>query len=190
MLGKLAYNIYYNLTLISLVPTLFVVILFFGLKRSVSKPRIRLIGELVSIGIIAFCFFLLLFFLVNKSFQDLYEISDHVREIMPDEKKYRRFLVPGISFLSWTVLFVSCAQFFNIKITKLKRIVLFVLCSMPIILAAFTIVIEPKLDNRLVIRLGIISSLPCWLINSSALLIGKTLIEVLIVFLYRCHLLP
>ncbi len=190
MLITLASNTYYNLVLISMVPAFFVMVLFTALKRSSPKTTIRLTGELVLIGIIVFCFSFLIIFLVKRGFQEPSEVSDHVRKTIPDEKAYIRFLVPGITLSSLVVLFISCAQFFKVKLTKLKRIALLILCFMPIVLAAFIIAIAPELNNWLIIRLGIISSSPCLLLNSSSLLIGKPLMIVFIQLLYRFYLLP
>jgi hypothetical protein len=61
---------------------------------------------------------------------------------------------------------------------------------MPIVLAAFFIVIERELNSWLIIRYGIISALPCLLLNSAALLIGKPLLLVFNQILYRFNLLP
>jgi hypothetical protein len=190
MLIKLASNIYYNLVLISLVPAFFTAILFYTLKSSPPKTKIRLTCELVLIGFIVFCFSFVILFLINHGFQLLSEVSDHVRKTIPGEKVYTRFLVPSITLLSLAIIFISCAPFFKAKLTKLKRIVLLILCLIPMVLAAFTIVIEPELNNWLIIRLGIISALPCLLLNSSSLLIGQPLLLVFNQLLYRFHLLP
>ena len=190
MLTRLASISYYDIVLISLVPAFFIMVLFTALKRSSPKTTIRLTGELVLIGIIVFCFSFLIFFLINLGFQELSELSDHVRETIPDEKVYIRFLVPGISVLSLVVIFISCAQFFKIKLTKFKRIALLILCFMPILLAVFVILIEPEFDKWLVIRLGIISTLPCFILNSTSILVGNRLLEVFVELLYNFHLLP
>ena len=190
MLTKFASNTYYNLILISLLPTFLIVTVFWALKTSLPKTKIRLIRELLSIGIMVFCLSFFIFYLIDYGLSELFEVSDHVRETIPDERTYGRFLVPAITILSWAAFFISLAKFSKVELTKLRRIVLLILCFLPIALAAFTIVIEPKLNNWLIIRLAIISSLPCWILNSFAILTGKTLSQLIITVLYRLHLLP
>jgi len=190
ILTNLASNSYYNLVLISLVPAIFTVVLFYALKGSSPKTKIRLTCELLLIGILVFFFSFLIFFLIILGFRELSELSDHVRKTIPDEKIYIRFLVPGISLLGLAVIFISCAQFFKIKLTKFKRIALLILCFLPILLAAYIIAIESELNNWLIVRLGIISALPSLILNSATLLIGKPLLLVFNQILYRFNLLP
>ena len=190
MLTKLASNTYYNLVLVSIIPTLLIIVYFAIVKSSLPKTKIRLISELILIGTMVFCSSFFILYLLNYGLSELSEVSDHVREIIPDERTYRRLLVPAINISSLAVLFVSLAHFFREQLTKLRRVLLLILCLLPIALAVFILVIEPKLNNWLIIRLAIISSLPCWILNSSAILIGKALGKMIIMLLYRMHLLP
>jgi hypothetical protein len=190
ILISLASNTYYQLVLLSLIPAIFIVVLFYALKGSSPKTKIRLTCELLLIGILVFCFSFLILFLIHLGFQIHSEVWDHCKETIPDEKAYTRFLIPAISLLSLAVLFLSCGKFFKVKLTKLKRTVLLFFCLMPIVLAAFFIVIERELNSWLIIRYGIISALPCLLLNSAALLIGKPLLLVFNQILYRFNLLP
>ena len=188
LMTNLASNIYYNLILISLIPTFLTLVYFVSIKISISnKKKTRLIMELLFISILGFCGSVFFFGIMHWAFSELFKVSDHVRDVIPYTRTYRRFFVPTIFLLSWGVFIISFSLFSK---TKFKRILLLILCLLPIALALFTLIIEPQLNNWLIIRFAIISSLPCWIVNCPVILTGENLWQMATKLLLRMHLLP
>ncbi len=187
-MSNLASNIYYNLILISLLPTFLALVFFTAIKISLpNKKKIRLIIELLFISILVFCLSFIFVGIMHWGFSELFKVSDHVRGTISYTKTYRRFFVPAITILGLGVFIISFSLFSK---AKFKRILLLIFCLLPMALALFTLIIEPQLNNWLIIRLAIISSLPCWIVSCPVILTGINLWQMATALLARMHLLP
>ena len=69
-------------------------------------------------------------------------------------------------------------SFFQYHITKTKRIVLLIVCLLPIILASVNLIIHHQLgpysiDDWSIIKLGLLYSSMAWIVNSTTIILGK-----------------
>ena len=77
---------------------------------------------------------------------------------------------------------------FQSNLTKVKRVILFIIVVLPLASTILALLIDPYEDPRSILKLGLLSSLGCLLINGPAVLAGKSffqIINVLVTKLYR-----
>ncbi|MBN1358952.1 MAG: hypothetical protein JW993_00085 [Sedimentisphaerales bacterium] len=75
--------------------------------------------------------------------------------------------------------FLGCLSVFRFRITTPKRIVLLILCLLPMIFATVALLFSPVEDRRPVAQLGALVCVPTWIANGSRALTGRPLVEVI-----------
>lgn len=191
MLNKLASNVPYNLMLISLALSIPAVAAFCIIKNTLLGGRSRpSLLPVFWVLLMSFSFSLFILYLLQIGLSALFEISDHVRTTIPDEKTWVRMLVPAITISAWAVFLISWGQVAKSRLTNRRRVIVLTLCLLPTALAILVLLVEPNLSSWPILSLALKSSLPCWIMNIPALFLGKTFGETVMRVLYHFQLLP
>lgn len=83
-----------------------------------------------------------------------------------------------IPLLGFSGFFVGFLSVFQSNLTRLKRIILLIISLLPMAFAIIVLLIEPREAYGSVIKLGLIYSFNCWIINGPAIIIGKHFLPV------------
>jgi len=97
-------------------------------------------------------------------------------------------LMAAICFSGLSGMLVGLLSVFQSNLTKVKRVILFIIVVLPLASTILALLIDPYEDPRSILKLGLLSSLGCLLINGPAVLTGISffqIINVLVAKLYR-----
>jgi len=81
-------------------------------------------------------------------------------------------LMPSICISGWSGMLIGLLSIFQSNLTRTKRVILLIVCFLPVVLTVLALLTEYSEDYGL-IELGLLSSLGCWLVNGPAVLVGK-----------------
>lgn len=98
------------------------------------------------------------------------------------------FLRAAICFSGLSGMLVGLLSVFQSNLTKVKRVILFIIVVLPLASTILALLIDPYEDPRSILKLDLLSSLGCLLINGPAVLAGRPffqIMNVLVTKLYR-----
>ena len=78
----------------------------------------------------------------------------------------------------WLGFFIGLLSAFHSNLTKVKRIILLIICLLPIVFTTLLLLIEPSGKHWATIKFGLSSLSACWLINGPAIIVGKHFLPV------------
>jgi len=88
------------------------------------------------------------------------------------------FLMAAICPLGLSGALAGLLSIFQSNLTKLKRVILLIICLLPVVLTVWALQLEFSREYKLV-KLGLLSSFACWIVNGPAVLAGKPFFEVI-----------
>ena len=97
-------------------------------------------------------------------------------------------LMATICFSGLSGMLFGLLSVFQSNLTKVKRVILFIIVVLPLASTILALLIDPYEDPRSILKLGLLSSLGCLLINGPAVLTGRSffqIMNVLVTKLYR-----
>ena len=97
-------------------------------------------------------------------------------------------LMATICFSGLSGMLFGLLSVFQSNLTKVKRVILFIIVVLPLASTILALLIDPYEDPRSILKLGLLSSLGCLLINGPAVLAGRPffqIMNVLVTKLYR-----
>ncbi len=98
------------------------------------------------------------------------------------------FLMSAICFSGLSGMLIGLLSVFQSNLTKIKRVILLIIVVLPLASIILALLIDPFEDPSSILKLGLLSSLGCLLINGPAVLAGISffqIINVLATKLYR-----
>lgn len=96
------------------------------------------------------------------------------------------FLMAAICLSGFSGMLVGLLSVFQSNLTKLKRVILLIVCLWPIVLTVLAVVNELARGYGL-IKLGLVSSFACWIVNGPAVLIGRPFFQILEAFIKKLY---
>jgi len=73
----------------------------------------------------------------------------------------------------FSAMFIGMLSIFQSNLTKVKRLILFIICLLPMVFTIITLLIETTEEPWSTVRLGLIFSCNGWVINGPAIILGK-----------------
>jgi len=177
IIARLSESRIYNYSLISLIPVLFYVAWLYSVYSGNLKQlfRINKTNLLWLSGLfLVWALFLGFVLLLGSIFDDLGLVADRIK-VRSRNMNWNRYLPLAITLLGLLGLFVSSSNTFSVNITITKKITLFVFCLLPVVCTIYFLQQQPLIDNGLIIKLCIKSSLPLWILSSIVILKRKSL---------------
>ena len=192
-LPKIFFNIWFWLMLFA---ALIAAVYFMKGKTPTAPPKAtifvkhrKLIRKLCDIFLI--CILLLLFMLIAIPI-----LIDNIFK-PPSEPEIRAghvqatwfiLLMATICFSGLSGMLFGLLSVFQSNLTKIKRVILLIIVVLPLASTVLALLIDPSEDSWSILKLGLLFSLGCLLINGPAVFIGKSffqIINVLVTKLYR-----
>lgn len=176
------FNIWFWLALMAIV---IVIHYFWGKTPPPPKPSKffakykKTITKIMDVCIICFVLvycLLLMSFPVRQIVDDLSMPHQFRAEIL--RIAWQSLLFQIIMCSGWLGFFIGLLSAFHSNLTKVKRIILLIICLLPIVFTTLLLLIEPSGKHWATIQLGLSSSWACWLINGPAIIVGKHFIRV------------
>ena len=96
-------------------------------------------------------------------------------------------LMATICFSGLSGMLVGLLSVFQSNLTKAKRLILLIVCLVPIAATILALIIGPYEHARSVLKLALISSLGCLLINGPAVLAGRPFFQIMNVFVTKLY---
>ena len=83
---------------------------------------------------------------------------------------------------------IGLLSFFQSNLTRFKRVILLILCLLPVLFTVPALVTGSAEDRRLMIQFGIIFSTPGWIENGPSVLTGQPLFHIIWRIMCKLHL--
>ena len=96
-------------------------------------------------------------------------------------------LMATICFSGLSGMLVGLLSVFQSNLTKAKRLILLIVCLVPIAATILALIIGPYEHAGSVLKLALISSLGCLLINGPAVLAGRPFFQIINVFVTKLY---
>ena len=96
-------------------------------------------------------------------------------------------LMATICFSGLSGMLVGLLSVFQSNLTKAKRLILLIVCLVPIAATILALIIGPYEHAGSVLKLALISSLGCLLINGPAVLAGRPFFQIMNVFVTKLY---
>jgi len=84
-------------------------------------------------------------------------------------------LVRMINCSGLAAVLIGVLSIFQSNLTKVKRLILLIICLLPTVFTIIALLIEPADEHRLTIEFGLIYLCSCWVINGPAVILGRHL---------------
>ncbi len=162
-------------------------------KATIFVKHRKLIRKLCDIFLICILLFNLLLFmriaipvLINNIFKPPSEHEIRAEDVQA--ASWSILLTATICLSGLSGMLVGLLSVFQSNLTKLKRVILLIIVFLPLASTILALRIGPYEDSWSILKLGLLSSLGCWLINGPAVLAGISffqIINVLVTKLYR-----
>ncbi len=160
-------------------------------KATIFVKHRKLIRKLCDIFLICILLFNLLLFMRIA-------IPILIRNILnpPSEPEIRAghvqatwfiFLMSAICFSGLSGMLVGLLSVFQSNLTKVKRAILLIIVVLPLASTILALLIDPYEDTWSILKLGLLSSLGCLLVNGPAVLIGKSFFQIMNVFVTKLY---
>ena len=163
---------------------------FWGKPLPAKKPSVfftkhnKLIARIIDISIICLIIFLNLSMLIFQV-KSFFGISQYQKDL----KFELSFLFISLIISSgWTVIMVGMLSVFQKNIIKYKRILLFLICLLPVLFTILAVLNEPEESHPTTIKLGLSFLISCFLINSPAIILGIGFFRFCWLVLNKLHL--
>lgn len=137
------------------------------------------ITKIVDVGIICF----VLIYSSIMLFFPIAEIFYAVR--MPESIRATDLRFAWAAFFLFAIvvsgpsgMFIGILSVFQSNITRIKRIILLIICLLPIVFTVLELLISTQDNPRIVILICLQNSLGSWLVNSPAIITGKHFLPV------------
>jgi hypothetical protein len=134
------------------------------------KVTIRKVLDVFLIFTILCCWLLPLSFAWN-----IFQLSSPPESIRLATQQFERkiILIPLIVLSGLSSLLLGLISVFQTKLTKTKRIILFVACSLPIAFTIILLLTDKTLGSWSIVRLYLNGSFLSWIINAPAIFLNK-----------------
>jgi len=96
-------------------------------------------------------------------------------------------LMATICFSGLSGMLFGLLSVFQSNLTKVKRVILFIIVVLPLASTILALLIDPYEDPRSILKLGLLSSLGCLLINGPAVLAGRPFFQIINVFVTKLY---
>ena len=102
--------------------------------------------------------------------------------------------ISGLFLISFIVCFgaggcyAGLLSVFQSNLTQLKRIILLIVCLLPLVFTILHFIISPFSNIWLLIKLGIMYSSMCWIVNGPSIILGRHWFELSSILLRKIHL--
>jgi len=149
-------------------------------KKSITK----IMDVCIICFILAFCL-LLMSFPVRQIFDALH--APQPIQTIDLHFAWETFFINMTIVLGPSGVFIGLLSVFQSDITKIKRLILLIVCLLPLLFTIIALIIEPTEEPWSLIKLGLGSSFGCWLINGPAIIIGKHFFRVSWAILRALH---
>ena len=164
-------------------------------KATIFVKHRKLIRKLCDIFLICILLFNLLLFtriaLIDNIFNPPSEPEIRAGHV---QATWFIFLMSAICFSGLSGMLVGLLSVFQSNLTKVKRVILLIIVVLPLASIILALLIDPFEDPSSILKLGLLSSLGCWLVNGPAVLAGRPFFQIINVFvtkLYRAlHAVP
>ena len=167
-------------------------------KATIFVKHRKLIRKLCDIFLICILLFNLLLFmriaipvLINNIFNPPSEPEIRAGYV---QATWFIFLMSAICFSGLSGTLIGLLSVFQSNLTKVKRVILLIIVILPLASIISALLIDPYEDARSILKLGLLSSLGCLLVNGPAVLAGRPFFQIINVFvtkLYRAlHAVP
>jgi hypothetical protein len=165
-------------------------------KKSIRKfckkneKRITKIGDIFWICMILLMAYFLYFML--STFRMDFSVLSESKPIRTKFIKSDRWFIFS-TLIIWSGIsgfFVGFLSFFQSNITKIKRIILLIVCMFPIVFMVIQVLINAVESFWWTIELCLFFSAGSWIINMPAVLVGKSTFELLEGILKKLKLIP
>ena len=195
-LPKIFFNIWFWLMLFA---ALMAAVYFMKGKTPTAPPKAtifvkhrKLIRKLCDIFLICILLFNLLLFMLIATPILIHNIFNP-----PSEPEIRAghvqatwfiLLMATICFSGLSGMLIGLLSVFQSSLTKVKRVILLIIIVLPLAFIILALLIDPFEDPSSILKLGLLSSLGCWLVNGPAVLAGRPffqIISILVTKLYR-----
>lgn len=152
------------------------------------KKTIRVVSEIFIVCSVS----AMLMFVVWISFRDFASLSVTDGAIRQLELQFAwvAFSSGMVIASAWGALLVGMLSVFQSNITKLKRIILLVLCFLPAVFAAANLSVASSEISWSAISFGVLACIPSWVVNGPALLTGQSFFQVMWRVMCRLNLAP
>ncbi len=92
-----------------------------------------------------------------------------------------------ICFSGLSGMLVGLLSVFQSNLTKVKRVILLIIVVLPLASTILALLIDPNEAPRSILKLGLLSSLGCLLINGPAVLAGRPFFQIMNVFVTKLY---
>ena len=134
------------------------------------KPTIRKALDIFLIFTILCCWLLPLSFA-----GDIFRLFAPPESIQTETQQFERtiILIPLITLSGLSSLLLGLISVFQTSLTKTKRIILLVACSLPVVFTIILLLTDKTLGSWSIIQLCLSGSFLSWLINAPAIFLNK-----------------
>ena len=134
------------------------------------KPTIRKALDIFLIFTILCCWWLPLSFA-----WDIFRLFAPPESIQTETQQFERtiILIPLITLSGLSSLLLGLISVFQTSLTKTKRIILLVACSLPVVFTIILLLTDKTLGSWSIIQLCLSGSFLSWLINTPAIFLNK-----------------
>ena len=143
---------------------------------------------------------LLIIFILYLLYLTMYSPVHFLFRLLKADQPINNFIVRGIftlfflslmEFTGIAGILIGMLSFFQTGITKAKRIILTIICFLPLLFTIAWTLVKPEPENHslYIIKLGFRYCAGCWLINGCTILFGKH-IGALAITLISKHIQP
>jgi len=160
-------------------------------KATIFVTHRKLIRKLCDIFLICILLFNLLLFmriavpiLIDNIFKPPSEPETRAGHV---QATWFILLMATICFSGLSGMLVGLLSVFQSNLTKVKRVILFIIVVLPLASTILALLIDPYEDPRSILKLGLLSSLGCLLINGPAVLTGRPFFQIMNVFVTKLY---
>jgi len=158
-------------------------------KATIFVKHRKLIRKLCDIFLICILLFNLLLFmyiaipvLIDNIFKPP---SEH--EIRDVEASWSILLTATICLSGLSGMLIGLLSVFQSNLTNAKRVILLIIVVLPLASTILALRIDPNEDSWSILKLGLLSSLGCWLVNGPAVLAGISFFQIINVFVTKLY---
>ncbi len=160
-------------------------------KATIFVKHRKLIRKLCDIFLICILLFNLLLFmriaipvLINNIFNPPSEPEIRAGHV---QATWFIFLMSAICFSGLSGMLIGLLSVFQSNLTKVKRVILLIIVVLPLASIISALLIDPYEDARSILKLGLLSSFGCLLVNGPAVLAGRPFFQIINVFVTKLY---
>jgi len=160
-------------------------------KATIFVKHRKLIRKLCDIFLICILLFNLLLFmriaipvLINNIFNPPSEPEIRAGHV---QATWFILLMATICFSGLSGTLIGLLTVFQSNLTRVKRVILLIIVILPLASIISALLIDPSEDPRSILKLGLLSSLGCLLVNGPAVLAGRPFFQIINIFVTKLY---